>query len=65
LKDVSIVGWTKRERARRKEDENPTLTTFRLDLIHVAQVLHGAVLSPRIQAATSGRFFLMARREDG
>jgi len=49
---MSIAGWTKRERTRRKEDKTPTPTTFRLDLIHVATVHYDAGLSPRIALAT-------------
>jgi hypothetical protein len=33
-RDVLVAGWTTYEHARRKEDDNPTLTDFRLDFGH-------------------------------
>jgi hypothetical protein len=33
-RDVLVAGWTTDEHGRRKEDENLTLTAFRLDFGH-------------------------------
>src|ERR1700722_11496623 len=38
-RDVLVAGWTNHEQGRRKEDDNPTLTGFRLDFGHEEKAL--------------------------
>jgi hypothetical protein len=51
-RDVLVAGWTMLNRARRKEDGSPTLTTFRLDFGHEAMLHPDGVVDSATDSVT-------------
>jgi hypothetical protein len=70
-RDVSVAGWTTHEYGRRNQDDNPTVTDFRLDLGHEEKALkkQGGVTSysctPGYKAVCCDRSAKRFAQDDG